>query len=209
MPEAITLVAVTKTFPARDVRLLTELGIRDVGENRDQEAAPKADDCADLGVRWHFVGQLQTNKVRSVAQYAWCVQSIDRVKLVHALSRATSRRADDHQPGLRCLAQVQLDDDYDARRGGARPAELRAVADAVAEAPGLELAGVMAVAPVDVDPRPRFEWLRSLADQVRVDHPQARWLSAGMTHDLEAAIEFGATHVRIGRALLGERPPLR
>lgn len=208
------MVAVTKTFPASDVRHLVELGIHDVGENRDREAAPKARECVDLDVRWHYVGQLQTNKARSVVRYASVVHSVDRGRLVNALSTAVAASAGAAGTGpaatpLRCLVQVQLDDVPDPRRGGAVPADVPELCAAVAAAPGLELAGLMAVAPLGADPAPAFARLREVADEQRTSYPDATWLSAGMTEDLEQAIAFGATHVRVGRALLGQRPSLR
>ncbi|MGH3388146.1 MAG: YggS family pyridoxal phosphate-dependent enzyme [Actinomadura sp.] len=199
-PGELTLIAVTKTFPASDVRLLAELGVTDVAENRDQEAAVKAADCADLPLTWHFVGRLQTNKVRSVAAYADVVHSVDRVRLVTALSAAAVRA----RRGLRCLVQVSLE--AAARgRGGADPAEVPALADVIAAADGLELAGVMAVAPLGADPAPAFARLAETARAVRARHPAAEVISAGMSGDLEDAIACGATHVRVGTALLGGR----
>jgi pyridoxal phosphate enzyme (YggS family) len=202
-PAEITLIAVTKTYPASDVRLLAELGVTDVGENRDQEAAPKAADCADLPITWHFVGQLQTNKCRSVASYADVVHSVDRPRLVHALSAAAVGAGRD----VGALVQVRLDDR--PGRGGADPQVVPDLAAAIAAAEGLRLLGVMAVAPLDDPPGPAFERLAGLAAQVAARHPGATWISAGMTDDLEEAIVWGATHVRVGTALLGRRTKLR
>ncbi|MEV4258836.1 YggS family pyridoxal phosphate-dependent enzyme [Spirillospora sp. NPDC049652] len=195
----VTLVAVTKTFPASDVRLLAGLGLHQVAENRDQEAAPKASECADLGLTWHFVGQLQTNKAKSVASYADVVQSVDRARLVRALSQAAEAAG----RTLRCLVQVSLDEGEG--RGGAAPADVPALAEEIAAASGLELGGVMAVAPLGADPRPAFERLAGVANEMRLAHPGATIMSAGMSGDLEAAIACGATHVRVGTALLGGR----
>jgi PLP dependent protein len=199
-PGELTLVAVTKTFPASDVRLLAELGVTDVAENRDQEAAAKAADCAGLPLTWHFVGQLQTNKVRSVAAYADVIHSVDRARLVTALSAAAVRG----RRRLRCLVQVSLEAAAGGR-GGAGPAEVPALADALAAADGLELGGVMAVAPLGADPAAAFARLAETASEVRSRHPAATIISAGMSGDLEAAIACGATHVRVGTALLGGR----
>lgn len=198
----ITLIAITKTFPASDIRVLSSLGVRDVGENRDQEAAPKAAACADLRDRltWHFVGQLQTNKVSSVVQYADVIHSVDRSRLVTALGTAARKAG----RTLTCLVQVSLDGD--PGRGGAIAADVPAVADAVAREEGLEMGGVMAVAPQGADPLTSFRRLADIAAQVRSVHPGATVISAGMSGDLEAAISAGATHVRIGTALLGGRP---
>jgi pyridoxal phosphate enzyme (YggS family) len=197
----VTLIAVTKTFPAADVALLSELGITEVAENRDAEAAPKAAQCAawQLPVNWHFVGQLQTNKCASVVSYASVVHSVDRIRLVHVLgsrARAAGR-------SITCLVQVSLDDDPD--RGGVTAAQLPALADAVVAQDGLALGGVMAIAPLEGPARPAFGKLRELAETVRAAHPQAAVISAGMSGDLEDAIGQGATHVRVGTALLGGR----
>jgi pyridoxal phosphate enzyme (YggS family) len=199
--DEVCLVAVTKTFPASDIRLLSELGITDVGENKDQEAAPKAAQCAAWGLRltWHFVGQLQVNKVASVVSYAHVIHSVDRPRLVGALGR----RAVAAGRELRCLIQVSLDGV--AGRGGAQPADVPGLADAIAAESGLSLGGVMAVAPLGSPPGPAFRRLREIADVVRSAHPEATAISAGMSSDLEEAIASGATLVRIGTALLGGR----
>ncbi|MER6830045.1 YggS family pyridoxal phosphate-dependent enzyme [Streptosporangium sp. NPDC000563] len=199
--EELTLIAVSKTYPAADVRILAELGITDVGENRDQEASAKARECADLDLRWHFVGQLQTNKVRSVVGYADVVHSVDRPRLVAALSREALAAG---RP-VTCLVQVALDGD--PARGGARPEEVEALADAVAGAEGLELGGVMAVAPLGEEPGRAFARLREIARSVRRAHPGAGVVSAGMSGDMSQAIANGATHLRVGTALLGRRKP--
>jgi uncharacterized pyridoxal phosphate-containing UPF0001 family protein len=223
-PAEITLVAVTKTYPASDVLALAGLGLADFGENRDQEAAPKAAAVAAAGqpVTWHFVGQLQTNKAHSVAGYADFVHSVDRIRLVRALGRAA--RAADRD--LTCLVQVSLDTgvpgtgDGDAgdglggglsderpeqARGGVPPAMLAAVAAAIEEERGLTLGGLMAVAPRDIDPRAAFAPLRRLSAVIQSVNASATLVSAGMSGDLEAAVECGATHLRIGTALLGDR----
>ena len=219
-PDSVSLVAVTKTYPATDVRMLYQLGQREFGENRDQDAAAKAQDLATgppaPGLRWHFIGQLQTNKLRSVAGYADVVESVDRLKLVDALDSA-ARRAERE---IECLIQVNLDPDIDADadayaasaaagRGGAHPASIERLADAIAECTSLRLGGLMAVAPLGADPKPAFERLAWAWEKLRGIHPRAVSLSAGMSGDLEAAVAVGATHVRIGSALLGSRSPLR
>ncbi len=196
----IVLVAVTKTRPIGDVEALRDLGVRDIGENRDQEAKAKA--AAVPGVRWHFVGGLQTNKARSVATYADVVHSVDRPALVDALSAGAQRAG----RSLEVLLQVSLDGD--PGRGGAPPDRVPALADAAATAPGLRLLGVMAVAPLGSDPAAAFASLAQVATRVRADHPGCTAISAGMSGDLEQAIAAGATHVRVGAALLGRRPPL-
>lgn len=202
----VTLVAVTKTYPASDVLHLAAIGLRDIGENRDQEAAPKAAAVAAAGVsvRWHFVGQLQRNKARSVVRYAHLVHSVDRPELVEALARA---REGQDGPPLEVLLEVDLDER--AGRGGVPPADLPRLAEVVAARPALALRGVMAVAPLDAPAEPAFARLAELAARLRAEYPSATLISAGMSGDLEAAVTHGATHVRIGSALLGNRAPLR
>lgn len=208
--EEVTLIVVTKTYPASDVRILNELGVRHVAENRDQDAAPKATECADLSLTWHFVGQLQTNKVRSVASYADVVQSVDRTKLVTALSAAAGRGGRE----LGCLIQVALDAESGERgeRGGVAPDGIDELADAVEAAPGLRLDGLMTVAPL-AGPfagrqRAAFDRLMEFSSRLRGNHPAANMVSAGMSADLEDAVAAGATHVRVGTAVLGVRPGL-
>ena len=194
------LVVVTKFFPATDVDLLADLGVTAVGENRDQEAAAK---CAQLAHRdrltVHFIGQLQSNKAASVARYADVVQSVDRAKVVRALDRGAL------QAGRRLEVTVQVNLDQVQGRGGVTPREAGSLADLVAGSEALTLRGVMAVAPLGGDPRAAFARLREVADGIRADHPGATWVSAGMSGDLEAAVAEGATHLRVGSAILGSR----
>ena len=207
-PDDITLVAISKTWPAEDVRRLYDLGVSTFGENRDQEAAPKAAAVADLPIVWHFVGQLQTNKAKSVVQYAQVVESVDRLRLVAALDHAAQAAG----RTVTCLLQVDLDPSagHDGKpRGGALPDEVPAVAAAVAVAPALVLGGVMAVAPLGADPAPAFARLAQVAADLRSRHPDATIMSAGMTADLEAGIAAGATHVRVGTAVFGQRALVR
>ncbi|MGC4875155.1 YggS family pyridoxal phosphate-dependent enzyme [Micromonospora sp. DT43] len=207
----VTMIAVTKTYPAGDALALAGLGVTDMGENRDQEAAGKAAEVAAAGVRprWHFIGQLQRNKARSVVRYADVVHSVDSVRLARALGSAAAER----EGPLDALVQVSIDGD--PARGGALPdsadegAGLEAVAAAVADAPALRLAGLMAVAPLGWEPERAFARLAEVAEAFRTLHPGATSLSAGMSGDLEIAIRYGATHVRVGSALLGMRPTLR
>jgi len=202
-PEEITLIAVTKTYPASDVLHLVQLGVRDIGENRDQEAAPKAREVGP-GPRWHFIGQLQRNKCKSVVTYASVVHSVDSVELAQTLAdQAARRRAEP----LDALVQVSLDDD--PRRGGAPSDAFLSVAEAVASAGALRLRGLMAVAPLGEAPETAFARLTRYITRFRADHPDATVVSAGMSDDLDAAIAHGATHVRVGSALLGKRPVLR
>jgi pyridoxal phosphate enzyme (YggS family) len=209
---SVTLVAVTKTYPASDVELLAGLGVTDVGENRDQEASAKADLVRSAGVslRWHYVGQLQRNKAKSVIRYADVVESVDSLRLAAALDDAARRH---RETPLDVLVQVSIDGDP-ARGGAAADTEdperdLWRVADAVDKAEGLRLGGVMAVAPLGWDPDRAFATLAALAGRLTADHPTATAVSAGMSGDLEQAVRHGATHVRIGTSLLGMRNPLR
>ncbi|WP_309054122.1 YggS family pyridoxal phosphate-dependent enzyme [Streptomyces sp.] len=208
--EEVTLIVVTKTYPASDVRILHGLGVRHVAENRDQDAAPKAAACADLDLTWHFVGQLQTNKVRSVVGYADVVQSVDRVKLVSSLSAAAEKAGRE----LGCLVQVALDAGSGGRgdRGGVAPDGIEELAAAVDAAPGLRLDGLMTVAPLAGEyagrQRAAFDRLMDLSTALRATRPAANMVSAGMSADLEEAIAAGATHVRVGTAVLGVRPKL-
>jgi PLP dependent protein len=208
----ITLIAVTKTRPAEDVVALTELGQADFGENRDQEAAPKAAAVAaatSAAVRWHFIGQLQSNKASHVVRYASVVHSVDRVRLVRALgsasraSRAPSAATVAAPADITCLVQVSLDGE--PSRGGALIGRLPEIAAAIEAEQGLALGGVMAVAPLGVAPEAAFASLRAISATAREVNPAATIISAGMSADLEAAVQNGATHLRIGTALLGNR----
>ncbi|KAA1417913.1 YggS family pyridoxal phosphate-dependent enzyme [Nocardioides humilatus] len=202
----VTLVVVTKYFPASDVGILADLGVTDVGENRHQEAEAKAQECADSGVaglRWHFVGGLQSNKAAAVAAYADVVHSVDRVKLVERLDAGAGDRPVD------VLLQVSLDPPGRDGRAGADPGDLGALAAAVTAADHLRLRGLMAVAPLGEEPSAAFARLAAIRNEFVTAHPEADWLSAGMSGDLEAAIAAGATHARVGTAVLGSRPSVQ
>jgi pyridoxal phosphate enzyme (YggS family) len=204
VPGSVRLVAVAKTFPAEAIRRVAALGQVDVGENRVQELLTKAADLADLSLRWHFIGQLQRNKAAAVARLGAVVHSVDRRRLAEALSHA----AENGDRPLDVLVQVDLGgpEGEDAARGGATPAEVPSVADLIAELPGLRLRGLMAVAPRGEDPGPAFDRLAGLAERLRADHPSATEISAGMSGDLEEAVAAGATLVRVGTAIFGDRP---
>jgi pyridoxal phosphate enzyme (YggS family) len=208
-PAEITLIVITKYFPAEDVLALYELGVRDIGENKDQEAGPKVRavrehlgqvGAPDLTV--HFVGQLQSNKAGHVAAYADVIHSVDRPKLVTALARGAEAAG----RTLDVLIQVSLDGE--TGRGGALPEAADALAAAIEAQARLRLRGVMAVAPLNADADESFTRLSEVAGRLRARHPQATWVSAGMSGDLEAAIRHGATHLRVGTAILGSRPSL-
>jgi len=202
----VTLVVVTKNFPASDVRLLADLGVTEVGENRHQEAQVKAGECADLNLTWHFIGGLQSNKAAAVASYADVVESVDRTKLVDGLQRGALDRS--HR--VDCLVQVSLDPpDASDSRAGVTPDRLDEVAAAIEESSRLRLRGLMAIAPQGEDPPEAFARLASIRSSFLTEHPGATWLSAGMSADLEEAVAAGATHVRIGSAVLGPRPAIK
>jgi PLP dependent protein len=202
-PGEIHLIGVTKTYPASDIDILIKLGIRDIGENRDQEARQKIAQLAELTPkpRWHFIGQLQRNKARSVARYADVVHGVDRPSLVTALQEAamTAHRTVD------VLLQVDLSDTPVSGRGGVVPEQLEELARLVINADSLVLRGVMGVAPLNGDPYLAFALLQKLSQQLITLKSTASWISAGMSEDLEAAIYCGATHLRIGSGLLGKR----
>lgn len=200
----VGLVVVTKFFPASDVRLLAGLGVTDVGENRHQEAQAKAAECTDLDLAWHFIGGLQGNKAAAVARYADVVESVDRAELLPRLARGAAERG----RLLDVLLQVGLDPAGTEHRSGVAPEELAALAEATVAHEELRLRGLMAVAPLGAEPSEAFARLAEIRAGFLADHPRATRLSAGMSGDLEQAVEHGATHVRVGSAVLGSRPTL-
>lgn len=193
-PHELTRIVVTKFHPASLVRELHALGVRDVGENRHQEASGKASELTDLDLTWHFVGQLQSNKARAVRRYASTVHSVDRASLVDALAG---------EEPLGAFIELNLTDD--AGRGGVAPGDAERLAERVAATPGLDLLGVMAVAPLGADPRPAFARVRGISHRIRAIVPGATAISAGMSDDFAEAIAEGATHLRIGTAITGKR----
>lgn len=201
-PGSVDLVVVTKYFPASDVRILADLGVRRVGENRHQEALEKAHECDDLGLEWHFIGSIQSNKAAAISGYADVVESVDRLKLVAPLDRGATESGRQ----VECLVQVSLDPPSASGRGGAAESEVAGIAAALEASAGLRFAGLMAVAPLGEPAAPAFARLQEIAERVRIDHPGARTLSAGMSGDLEEAVKYGATHVRVGSSVLGSRP---
>jgi pyridoxal phosphate enzyme (YggS family) len=203
-PQSVTLVAVTKTWPASDVAVLARLGVLDIGESKDQEMRAKLAELAEsadapAGLRWHLVGRLQSNKARSVAGYAHAVHSVDRPKIVRALADAAS----DRPAPLEVFVQVSLDGETE--RGGVAEAGLAELVDLVVGRAELRLRGLMAVPPIGADPDVAFARLAQLSTRVRAEHPGADAISAGMSGDFEVAVRHGATHVRVGSALLGRR----
>lgn len=199
-PDEVTRIVVTKFHPASLVTELHALGVHEVGENRQQELSAKRDELESLtDMRWHFIGQAQTNKASAIRRSADAVHSVDRDRLADALHRAA-----DDDGILDVLVQVNLTDD--SGRGGVRPAEADRLAEHILGLPSLRLRGVMAVAPLDEEPASAFTRLRAVADGIRRLEPTADWISAGMTGDFTEAIAAGATHLRIGSAITGPRP---
>ena len=192
-PAEITTIVVTKFHPAALVRELADLGVSDFGESRHQEAQPKIAELADLAATWHFIGQVQSKKARQVRSYVDVIHSVDRPSLVDALAGGP----------LDVFIQVNLTDD--PARGGAQPDDLASLAERVASTEGLKLRGLMAVAPLDSEPRREFARARTLSERLRAAHPEASGLSMGMSGDFREAILEGATHLRIGTAITGNR----
>jgi pyridoxal phosphate enzyme (YggS family) len=200
--DEITLIVVTKNHPNQLVYDLLDLGIRDFGENRDQEAAPKAAEVrANSGIehRWHFIGQLQSNKVKSVVSYASSIHSLDRQSLLDSLGKSTIER----ESPLDVFVQLNLTDD--PGRGGIQPADLLPFAENVLTHRGLNLVGVMGVAALDNNLERDFGAIRDASESLRTLKPSATLISAGMSEDFETAIAYGATHLRIGSAITGKR----
>ncbi|TFB52007.1 YggS family pyridoxal phosphate-dependent enzyme [Cryobacterium tagatosivorans] len=194
--DEITTIVVTKFHPASLIEELAGLGVRDVGESRHQEAQAKAAELAHLGLTWHFVGQVQGKKARQVRAYADVIHSLDRESLAAALASEEST--------VDCFVQVNLTED--PARGGVAPERLEALVGQVLTTPGIRLLGLMAVAPIGAEPRRSFARVRELGDQVRRLAPEARFLSMGMSSDYADAVAEGATHLRIGTAITGNRP---
>jgi len=194
-PAGLTRIVITKFHPAELVRQLADLGVRDIGENRHQEAAAKAAELSDLDLNWHFVGQLQSNKAKAVRRYASSVHSLDRASLADALAGDTA---------LDVFLEVNLTGD--PARGGVDPGMLVPLGERVLSTPGLVLRGVMAVAPLGEEPRAAFARVREASEQLRRLAPEATAISAGMSGDFREAIAEGATHLRIGTAITGKRP---
>lgn len=206
----VTLLPVTKFFPASDVRILYDLGCREFGESREQEASVKVDELAEQfassPAQWHMIGHVQRNKATSIARWATSIHSVDSDRLVDALQKAVGRAFDDgaRSSELEVLLQVSLDGDV--HRGGVPREDLAALAERVSDAQHLTLAGLMAVPPLGTDPDAAFADLAEIRRGVLEQHPEATQLSAGMTGDLEAAVRHGSTCVRVGTAILGSRP---
>jgi pyridoxal phosphate enzyme (YggS family) len=209
-PADVLLLAVTKTFPATDVALLSDLGLTYFAENRDGDAAAKVAELRNLRpdreVRWAMVGRLQRNKAKSVSEWADEVQSVDSGRLADALQHAVTLSLDRGKRSEPLDVLIQASIDGDPERGGCPLSDLLALSDHIGGLDALRLRGVMAVAPLGMPPDQAFDRLAVAADHLRTDHPSATCLSSGMSGDLEQAITYGSTCVRVGTALLGGRP---
>jgi pyridoxal phosphate enzyme (YggS family) len=199
--DEITVIGVTKTHPVSDIRILMDLGIRNIAESKVQESGDKFDELHTEDLTWHFVGQLQTNKVNKLVRYVNLIHSVDRPKLVDALNRT----CESLNHTLPVLIQVNLDPAADETRGGVQPEEIEELAAHIEQSVHLRLAGLMAVAPLDAEPAQAFERLAEIVRAFQKSHPQATVVSAGMSDDFEYAIKAGATHLRLGSVLLGTR----
>ena len=200
LSDDITLVAVTKTFPVSDIEILYSLGIRDFGENRDQEASEKVG-LLPMDVRWHFQGQIQSNKLKSITSWASFIHSVDQLRYAQMISEYS---AGNEKP---IFMQVSLDK-LPQSRSGVNPSELLELAGAISELPGIRLEGLMAVAPVDSPAEQAFAELEDIRSDFLSTFPDAKSLSIGMSGDYQIAIKYGATHIRIGSSILGIRSPI-
>jgi pyridoxal phosphate enzyme (YggS family) len=193
-PAEIELIVVTKTFPISDIEILRDLGELNFGENRDQEAGPKAQ---AIPATWHFQGQIQSNKIKSICEWADVIHSISSEKEILKFAQSARKH--------KVFLQVSLDGQ--AGRGGASRSDLAQLADLVNESNNLELLGLMAVAPLGTEPEKAFADLTQINQGFKSQFPNSKYLSAGMSGDFEAAIKFGATHIRVGSSILGSRSP--
>lgn len=206
-PDSVRLLPVTKFFPATDITLLHQLGRREFGEARPQEAVEKVDASSDLAdITWHLIGRLQRNKARQVARWADVVHSVDSLRLAATLDTATTAALDARERGAPMRVLIQASLDADPNRGGVRPDSVAELADYVAGSNSLQLSGLMAIPPLHTEPDAAFARLAELQNRLLTAHPWASELSAGMSNDLEHAVAHGSTCVRVGTALLGTRP---
>lgn len=189
----VTLIVVTKTYPVSDVQILHELGVRDFGENRNEEGLEKS---VAVDGRWHYQGEIQSRKLRDIAAWADVVHSLDNASHISKLSNAATKPLD---------IFLQLSLDGDPARGGAVESGLPALADIALASSNLHLAGLMCVPPVAADPRTAFTEIAEIHRRFVSNYPDATALSAGMSGDFEIAIDCGATHIRVGSSILGSR----
>ncbi len=189
----ITLIAVTKTFPASDIEILKELGVSNFGENRDSDAVPKA---AAIPGTWHFQGQIQSNKLKSICSWANVIHSLDEIRHFEVIEKNAAHPLD-------IFCQVSLDGAEG--RGGVSEKKLYELAKEIEKSHTHRLQGLMAVAPPGIDPTVAFSKLSAIHKAFMADFPRANKLSAGMSGDFKEAIAYGATHIRIGSQILGSR----
>lgn len=197
----LTLVAVTKNFPVSDCEILYDLGVRDFGENRDIEGAAKAA-AMTKDITWHYQGQIQGKKIRSIAQWAEVVHSLDSIE--HAKKFQSVLISESLINSHSFFVQVNLEPER-IDRGGIALVDLSDFLDALNSLPHISPVGLMTVAPLTMSPDQAFERLRSAREQIAINHPHISLLSMGMSNDFETAIIAGATHVRIGSSILGSR----
>ena len=202
IPSHVTLIVVTKTFPASDVEILYQLGERNFGENRDSEGSEKSLQLPEDSI-WHFQGALQSNKLRSIVQWSDYIHSLDDVSHATKISNL-SKEANKKQ---NCFIQINLDASRDeqSQRSGITIDELSRFAESAAEMTGITVVGVMGVGPLNADPRPAFAELKRASQILQKTIPAATFISGGMSGDFEIALEYGATHVRVGSSILGSR----
>jgi pyridoxal phosphate enzyme (YggS family) len=197
--EEVTLIAVTKTYPASDVEILHQLGVTDFGENRSAEGLEKS---ALVSAHWHFQGQIQSNKIAAISSWAQTVHSLDDLSHVAKFDRAVGEI-----PGKRLNIFIQISLDGDTSRAGVRGDDFLSLGQAISSTKNLDLVGLMVVPPVQAEPEKAFSEVAELAQRFRQEFPKAQSLSAGMSGDFEIAIAHGATHIRVGSQILGPRTP--
>jgi pyridoxal phosphate enzyme (YggS family) len=203
IPSQVHLIVVTKTFPLSDVEILHQIGVAEFGENRDQEGKLKA---LVVPGKWHFQGQLQSNKLKSICRWADVIQTIDSIRYVELVAKAT--RQNSAEKSIEVFIQVSLDSEGSKEnRAGADPSEINQIADAILASDNLQLQGLMAVAPLNEEPESAFSRLAKIHSDFKAKYPNSPFLSAGMSGDFKIAIAHGATHVRIGSQILGSRAP--
>lgn len=201
-PSEVTLIAVTKNFPSSDIRTLYELGVSDFGESKVQECSQKFDELSDVTATWHFIGNIQSNKIKELVRIADVIHSVDSAKHVDKINA----QAADNEKVMTLLVQVNLDPDFPNNRGGVGPDEIENLAERITALDNVRLGGLMFIASPLLVTEQAYESFSGVVNVFQTNHPNATWVSAGMSSDIEEAIAIGATHLRIGSKLLGNRP---
>ena len=200
----VELVVVTKNFPISDLEILYSLGERQFGENRENELSPKAE-ALPKDIDWHFQGTIQSNKLRAIVSVASYIHSLDELRHASKISELALEMGKKQS----CFIQVNLDIEerasQESNRSGIRSEQFEAFAESLLKLAGVEIVGVMGVAPLNEDPRPGFETLRNLSQELLKVAPNAGFISSGMSGDYQIAMEYGATHIRLGSSILGSR----